>query len=284
MKPPPEKENWVNAPPRELIEAFPNYRHLHIFSPSMNQDTGCSIFLPPFNNHEKSGRYPVIYMLHGGYGNETTCPGVTYATFRDVMNELNKPAIIVYPNGGALSDFCDTKTLPGKGETSIIKDVIPYIDEHFPTLTQRENRAVIGYSAGCYGAQKFFFKYPELFSVCIGFGGGAHNYDVTEKAFILEGLKAKFDNDPEYLRENNVYRFVVRNKASIQNRPYYIRLICGDQDFMFDNAFYFESFLHQHEYRVDLTILEGIGHSLEKLWNRAGAKTVRFALEHIGGA
>lgn len=284
MKEVPDTEKWVNTPPRELIRDFPNYRHLKVYSPSMNRETGCSLFLPRCYDHDHNRRFPVIYMLHGGYGNETTCPGITYPTFREIMDDLNTPAIVVYPNGGALSDFCDRKASRSRGETSVIKEVLPYIDGHFRTLPSRAHRAVIGYSAGCYGAQKFFFKYPDLFTACIGFGGGAHNYDVTNNAFILEGLKRKFGGDPAYLRRNNVYRFIVMNRAFIQDRPYYIRLVCGENDFMLENAGYFESFLHDHGYEADVTIVDGIGHSLEKLWGRAGAESVRIALEWIGTA
>ena len=207
MQPRPIREKWVNIPPKELTESYTNYKHLKIHSPSMNRETGCSVFLPQCYDDCPDRHFPVIYMLHGGYGNETTCPIVTYKTFLSKMNELDRPTIAVYPNGGALSDFCDCKATTGRGETSVIKEVLPYIDAHFRTINDRRSRAVIGYSAGCYGAQKFFFKYPNLFSVCIGFGGGAHNYDETKDPFILRGLKYKFDNDPNYIGENNVYRF-----------------------------------------------------------------------------
>ena len=273
---------WVNRPPVNLVLKFPNYKHLKIFSPSMDRETGCSLFLPEGYAQYRSKRFPVIYMLHGGYGNETTCPGLTYATFHRIMTELKRPAIVVYPNGGAMSDFCDLKTSTGRGETSVIKEVLPYIDSHYRTLTDRTHRAVIGYSAGCYGAQKFFFKYPELFSVCIGFGGGAHNYDVTMDSFIRKGLKIKFDNDPQYLRENNVYRFIALNKSRIQSHPYYIKLICGEKDPRMNNVNYFKSYLQRYGYRIDVSMLKGIGHSLEKLWNRSGDVVARIILNRIG--
>ena len=60
---------WVKKPSKELLERTPGLVHETFESEVMNTAVGYSVVLPPsYANGEQ--RYPVVYWLHGGGGDE----------------------------------------------------------------------------------------------------------------------------------------------------------------------------------------------------------------------
>ena len=94
-------------------------------------------------------RYPVLYLQHGWGENEYGWPNQGKVNL--IMDNLiaegkAKPFIIVMTYGmtndvkiGGLRNF-DIKPF----QTVLIDELIPYIDEHFRTLTDQPHRAMAG--------------------------------------------------------------------------------------------------------------------------------------------
>jgi enterochelin esterase-like enzyme len=139
------------------------------------------VYLPPSYAADQARRFPVVYLLHGYGGTETTFTE-RLATLPDSGNRLDgaqgfSSAIYVMPSAYTLhkgSMYSDSVTT-GNWEKFIAEDLVGYIDGHYRTLTTRMSRGLAGHSMGGYGALRIGMKRPELFgslylmsSCCLG--------------------------------------------------------------------------------------------------------------------
>jgi enterochelin esterase family protein len=125
------------------------------------------VYTPP-GYEGGTGKYPVLYLLHGSGGDEEAWPVMGIANV--IMDNLiaqgkSKPMIVVMPNAYwneiASLDVGGPRTAPppavGSGagsagydanEKDIVGDLIPFVEKHFRVLPGRENRALAGLSMG----------------------------------------------------------------------------------------------------------------------------------------
>ncbi|WP_182914449.1 alpha/beta hydrolase-fold protein [Paenibacillus sp. 1011MAR3C5] len=119
------------------------------------------LYLPHGYNEEAPTRYPVMYLLHGSGGTETSWD--KFWPILDSMIESKKipPVIAVAPVTGN-SYWVDSGKF-GDVESAVTQDLIPLIDHTYPTIASREGRGLVGFSMGGYGALRYSLVYPELF-------------------------------------------------------------------------------------------------------------------------
>jgi enterochelin esterase family protein len=113
-----------------------------------------------------SGRYPVLYLVHGAGDSYDSWTSVGHANL--ILDNLiaegkARPMIVVMPFGHtpdrpggnilANTDFGD----------DLIKDLIPYVDGNFRTLADQPDRAMAGLSMGGSHTIRFGLTHPELF-------------------------------------------------------------------------------------------------------------------------
>lgn len=100
--------------------------------------------------YEKSAdKLPVLYLIHGGGDTDTSWPSVGCAG--DILDNLMaegkiEPMIVVMPNG-------TIKTKEMMGEVPLfakdmVTDIIPFVEENYRVLTDRDHRAIAGLSMG----------------------------------------------------------------------------------------------------------------------------------------
>ena len=159
---------WYDAP------SLDKYRRAHVYTPP-GYELG-------------SGRYPVLYLLHGGGGDEASWVNLGRAS-QSLDNLIAKgeiePMIVVMPNANQLRvaapDYVWAPGLPPGvsrsqrmtgGAQSVVDDLVPFIDEAYRTRADRENRAIAGLSVG--GAQTFYAAFNNLdtFAWVAEFSGG----------------------------------------------------------------------------------------------------------------
>ena len=165
------------------------------------------VVLPKGYTTEK--KYPVVYMQHGIFGNETSLygDGTHRVIWNAIANGDAKEMIVVFPNACANEE--------GKGEgfnlqhyaayNNFINDLtqclMPYINENYSTLTGRENTAICGFSMGGRVSLQIGFMRQEQFGYiggfCPAFGIFKYtNYGVTEEGFFTEDT---FTLKPEFM-------------------------------------------------------------------------------------
>lgn len=127
------------------------------------------VYTPP--GFDKKKKYPVFYLLHGIGGDEKEwLKGANPQNILDNLYAEGKiqPMIVVMPNGRAMKDdraignIFDKEKVEAFAtfEKDLLTDLIPFIEKKYPTLTDRENRAIAGLSMG--GGQSLNFGLGNL--------------------------------------------------------------------------------------------------------------------------
>ncbi|HEV2176290.1 MAG TPA: alpha/beta hydrolase family protein [Terriglobia bacterium] len=155
------------TPPAQPPEAEArNVQTVHFFSKALNQDRAFNLILP-LDYETSTSRYPVLYLLHGYGGNNTDWTEQTNLSEYAARYRL----IIVMPNGSNgwyVNNASDPKQ---RFEDQIIKDLIPYVEDHYRTIPLRRARAIAGLSMGGYGAMFLGLKHYEMFTAIASFSG-----------------------------------------------------------------------------------------------------------------
>ncbi len=136
-------------------------------------------------------RYPVIYFLHGLPAGPTSYKSLAWVG--QALDRARRQAILVIPQGTRRIDG-DPEYLdwgPGHNWGTALADELPaYIDSHFRTIASRGGRALVGVSAGGYGASNLGLHHPQTFSVVESWSGYFEPTDPTGKKVLDLGSRA----------------------------------------------------------------------------------------------
>ncbi len=113
----------------------------------------------------KTRRYPILYMLHGLGDDEQTLFKTGGWTLIEDLRKQGKIGdfLVVAPDGDRTFyiNSADGKVLYSD---FFLKEFLPAIEKKYRVMPGREARGINGISMGGYGALRFAFAYPELFS------------------------------------------------------------------------------------------------------------------------
>lgn len=157
------------------------------------------VFLPP--GYDPARRYPVAYFL-GGYASK----GVTI--LNDAAWEENRPQrlerlistgrvrplIGVFPDNWTRYGGAQYLDSPGNGPyaSMIVREIVPWIDAKYPTISDPAHRAILGHSSGGFGAIRFAMDFPGVFGHC-AFHAGDSLFEECYRPFFpkaVEGYRA----------------------------------------------------------------------------------------------
>lgn len=127
------------------------------------------IYTPP--GFSKTKKYPVLYLLHGIGGDEKEWfnQGKPQVILDNLYAQGKlEPMIVVLPNGRAMKDDRAVGNImePEKVkafatfEQDLLNDLIPFVESHYPVLTDKDYRAIAGLSMG--GGQSLNFGLGNL--------------------------------------------------------------------------------------------------------------------------
>lgn len=129
------------------------------------------IYLPPCFDSQKS--YPLIVWLHGALGDEHAFLDVGQIEHLDQMIRCGSfpPAIVVCPDGTcrgengirAKHSYFINSPCCGRFEDHVMQEVVPFVATHFSVLPDKSAHALVGESAGGYGALALAIKYRNYF-------------------------------------------------------------------------------------------------------------------------
>jgi S-formylglutathione hydrolase FrmB len=129
------------------------------------------VYLPPAYESDPPEAYPSIYLIQGLTGqidmwrNRTAFrPSVVELVDELFADESVPPALVVFVDawtslGG--SQFLDSPAT-GNYHTYLCDEVVPWVDAHYRTIPEREQRAITGKSSGGYGAMVTPMLRPDL--------------------------------------------------------------------------------------------------------------------------
>lgn len=168
---------------------------IEISSAAMTKTFKAAVVFPDAYAKSKTTNFPVLYLLHGGYGhfNDWLLKTPDKMLVRNLADQYNM--IIVMPEGEIFSYYIDSPVDPkSKFETYITKEVIPFIDSKYRTVKDKKGRVITGLSMGGYGSLYLSTRHPELFAAA-GSMSGALDPNMT--TWKLE--KERFDMLTKYV-------------------------------------------------------------------------------------
>ena len=188
-----------------------NVSYVWYDSPTLGMKRRMAVYTPAGYGENKRTKYPVLYLLHGGGGDEEAWTSMGRAA--QIMDNLIEqgralPMIVVMPNGNANQRCAPIYDIPGaktwssandiKSDlfiTSLIKDIIPYIESHYNVYKDKAHRAISGLSMGGGQTLRVNYLYPGYFNyICpLSTGGHPHNQKGTQWAFDDKTLYAYLD-------------------------------------------------------------------------------------------
>jgi predicted esterase len=199
------------------------------------------VYLPP-GYATSTRRYPVVYWFHGRGDNECTQVPLAANIQAAIQSGAAPPMIYVFLNGGAQCNFDDV-SCPGKmAESYIMKELLPYVDAHYRTITAPLGRALEGFSMGAEGVLRYFYTYTDQFC------------DVMAYAPLARGTVPQTAQDKIKARGQVVMRIVVGTADAVHFGP------CHQYDQLLT------SLMIPHEYQE----IPGVPHNPFMLWGSMG--------------
>jgi enterochelin esterase family protein len=155
-----------------LVHAMKDVPHGTVsyeYYPSVDGSIGSLVvYTPPGYERNTSAKYPVFYLISGTTDTEETFfkVGRTNLILDNLLAEGKaKPMIIVMPYGNPMARIAEQKGKPKPAdiigrdsedarnraklfETDLVGHVIPYIEKNYRTISNRDNRAIGGFSRG----------------------------------------------------------------------------------------------------------------------------------------
>lgn len=137
-----------------------------------------TVYTPYGYETSKKTKYPVLYLLHGGGGDEEawTSMGRAAQILDNLIEKgLAKPMIVVMPNGNPGQQAACTLNLPVKNidrnnpqfanayVTSLVKEIIPFIEKNYRAIPNKSARAIAGLSMGGGHTTSATMLFPGVF-------------------------------------------------------------------------------------------------------------------------
>ncbi|PYG87658.1 enterochelin esterase-like enzyme [Ruminiclostridium sufflavum DSM 19573] len=178
------------APPSGFDSYKSNIPHGNVttityHSKTTGTDRKAMVYTPP--GYSTGQKYNVLYLLHGIGGDHTEWyNGGSPNVILDNLYAEKKlsPMIVIMPNGRAMADdravgdiySADKVAAFENFQYDLLNDLIPYVEAHYPVLTNRVNRAIGGLSMGGGQALNFGLKYMDYFAYAGGFSPAPNTY------------------------------------------------------------------------------------------------------------
>jgi S-formylglutathione hydrolase FrmB len=183
-------------------------------------------------------RYPVLYFLHGLGDNEQTLFNSGGWTLLDDLRRQHKVGefLIVAPEGGR-TFYINSADGRVRYSDFFLQEFIPLIESKYRIAKGRASRGITGISMGGYGALRFAFGHPELFSSVSAqspalMTESPEEMDVGIRSGMqLGNLLATVFGDPINVRhwnENDPFLLALKNRATLRNVQIYFN--CGQDD------------------------------------------------------
>jgi len=204
-----------------------------------SQLLGCeqkyNVYLP--DGYDAGKSYPVIYLLHGLYGDYTDW--VKQGNMRIVADELIgtgelRPVVIVMPNAGNAdvhhyqNGYFNVENWPY--EDFFFQELLPAVEQKYACGGSKGRRAIMGLSMGGGGSIAYAQRHPELFSSSYGMSAWLDN----KQNEVQEGMDpdSKLILTANAVREHSALDFMDKADPATIDRLKTVQwfLDCGDDD------------------------------------------------------
>jgi len=145
--------------------------HIEYRSKELDITTNITVYLPDFDPYKGPEKYPVLWLLHGTYGNHNDWS--RFSRIERHIKENGYKIAAVMPDG-ADSAYVDM-AIGGRGtryQSYIGKELPKFLRSLFPLSDKREENFIGGLSMGGQGALRLAFTFPEQYCEAIALSSG----------------------------------------------------------------------------------------------------------------
>ncbi len=226
-------------------------RSLYYWSESKQEWRHAMVYTPAEYDQKKmqKKRYPVLYLQHGMGEDETGWS--KQGRMQHIMDNLIAsgeavPMIVVMESGDIKAPFRGGDNRQGHSEYGnsfykvLISDLIPYIDSHFRTLTDRDHRAMAGLSWGGHQTFDVVLRHLDKFSYMGTFSGAIFGLDLKT---AYDGI---FTRPEEFNRQ--IHCLFMMSGTEGMDKMFGTAKMVSDLKAMGINAHYYESTGTDHEW------------------------------------
>jgi enterochelin esterase family protein len=244
-----------------LVHATRNVPHGAVnyeYYPSVEGSTGSLVvYTPPGYDKDPEKKYPVFYLISGTTDTEETFYKVGRINL--ILDNLiaegkAKPMIVVMPYGNPLARIAEQTGQPkptdnfsrdGEDavkrarlfETDLVTKVIPYVEKNYRTTSQRDGRAIGGFSRGGGQTLRTAFNNMDKFSwVCC--------YAAYLSAAEME----------------NSFKHVIENPGQTNKELKMLWVSVGNEDFLYNQTAAFMNYLTSKKVNFK-SMVTGGGHT-----------------------
>lgn len=235
-----------------------------IYSEVLHAKRAYTVFLPQSFDADKTRQYPILYLLHGMWENNSVWANRGHV--KDVMDRLTRSGesqemIIVTPDAGGgdpnvfQNGYFD---MPGWSyETFFFTEFLPFIEKTYRVIGDKQHRAIAGLSMGGGGATSYGQRHTDKFVAV---------YAMSALMSIPEVGAAKFDDPNGKLAiltrsviDNSCVDYVLKSddarKGQLRSVAWYVD--CGDDDFLLDRNIEFYQAMRNNGIPCEFRVRDG---------------------------
>jgi enterochelin esterase-like enzyme len=239
-----------------------------------------NVYLP--SGYDAAKSYPVIYLLHGLYGDYSNWAGT--GRMKDVADELIAcgelvPTVIIMPNAGDndvhnyQNGYFNVKDWPY--EDFFFEEFLPAAEKKYNCGGCKGRRAIMGLSMGGGGSIVYAQHHPDLFSSAYGMSAWLDNKHREVRGANRPGSKLVITD--ESVREHSALDFIDQaddaTKAQLRTVKWF--LDCGDDDILMLLSVQLHLKMNEAGIKNELRVRNG-GHTWE-YWHTALRLSLPFA-------
>ena len=252
-----------------------------IFSKKLNCWQKYNVYLPTgFEKSEK--KYPVVYLLHGLYGNYSNWDksgGMKLVADELISSGEACEMVIVMPNAGDSdvrnyqNGYFNVEDWPY--EDFFYQEFLPEVEKKYRIIGDKEHRAIMGLSMGGGGSVVYSQRHPEMFSSCYAMSAWLDN-----KMGEVGGKNLKKDKlyiVAKSVSDNSAVDFVEKADEETVKKLRTVKwfIDCGDDDFLMDLSVLLYQNMRAKKIKAELRIRNGV-HNWE-YWHTALRAALQFA-------
>ena len=227
---------WFVVGDQETVLPVPHsggqYLHTTYHSNLLSQDIGFVIYLPPSYFTQATKEFPLVIDLHGAETSYFDYSVWTGHYYIDAMqNETLPETILVFPNGLSgpwggkiqggsywLNYYDPGVGYTGQTEETISKELLPYLEKTYRVGINKENKAIVGFSMGGYGAVRYAIL-SQKFSSCTSLDGALR---LPENVAASNTYMTANCNSIDTAQVNSIHTLYLKNNTKAKNTPFYI--------------------------------------------------------------
>jgi S-formylglutathione hydrolase FrmB len=229
---------WLAIPALAQSRIDCNALKSHILGESVHY---CVLLPPSYGSapaNHSSQRYPVLYFLHGlGENEQTLFKSGGWNLIEDLRQQHKIGDFLIVTPEAKASFYVNSADGKVRYSDFLLQEFIPYIEATYRIRRERKARAITGISMGGYGALRFAFAHPGMFSAVSAQSAALMTESPQELNVALRAgtplgrlLGSVFGNpiNVPHWKEDDPFSLARKNKTAIGTLAIYFN--CGRDD------------------------------------------------------